>query len=214
MAKFPEPPDVAFLRALTPVTQNIPAGTVVARIFFSSGDHPTTWDAFRYFGPTNSRFDHQLCDKNNQPFFQERGIMYLAVGAESIPTCLAEVFQTVRIIDRFAKNPILTGFELAESINLLDLSGPFCTAVGASTAINSGSRIRARRWAQQFYAAYPEIDGILYGSSMYGNSPAIALFERAARAIPSRPVFHRALQDSLLDNVLTETARKINYNLI
>ena len=214
MSKFPEPPGADLLGTIPAAIHTLPAGTEVARIFFAGGDHPTTWDRFRYYGPTASRFDHQLADDNGQSHVQGRGIMYLAEGSESIPTCLAEVFQTTRVIDRYSRNPILTGFELADSLMLLDLRGAFATAIGASMAIHSGPRPRARRWAQQLYLAYPELDGFLYCASMYGNEHVIALFERGQRGIPKRPVFHRELKDPALANILTETGQKIGYSII
>ena len=211
MAKFPEPPGVDALSAIPGVTQVLPAGTPVARICLAGGRHPTRWDRFRQFGPTASRFDHQLTDASGAPHAQARGIMYLAEGNLSIPTCLAEVFQSTRIINRHASDPILAGFELAAPLTLLDLRGPFATAIGASMAIHSGPRPRARRWAQQLYEAYPDVDGIYYCASMYGNAPAIALFERGAHAIPARPIFHRELRDAALANILTETGQRIGY---
>ncbi len=214
MPKFPEPPEIDSLRQIPPEIQVLPIGTTVARIFFAAGAYPTTWDTFRYYGPTASRFDHHLVDTNGHPHVQTRGIMYLATGSESIPTCLAEVFQVTRIIDRTSRNPILIGFKLAAPVTLLDLRGTFVTAMGASMVIHSGPRPRARRWAQQLYLAYPNVDGILYCSSMYGNKPAIALFERAQQAIPKRPIFHRELKDPILANILTETGRKIHYAVI
>lgn len=211
MAKFPEPQRVAALRAILAQTTMFEAGTIVARIFFMGGDYPTTWDQFRYFGPTASRFDHHLLNEQGEPSVQKRGIMYLAAGIQSIPTCLAEVFQTSRTIDRQSRHPVLACFALTKDVILLDLRGAFVTAIGASTAIHSDPRPRARRWAQQLYAAYPTIDGLLYCSSMYGNAPAIALFERAKRALPQRPVFHRSLDDPALTYVLVKTGRKIRY---
>ena len=211
MSKFPEPPGVDTLAAIPAVTAVLPAGTTVARICFGGSRHPTHWDRFRQFGPTASRFDHHLPDVGGAAHTQARGIMYLAEGRLSIPTCLAEVFQSTRIINRHASDPVLAGFELAAPLTLLDLRGTFATAIGASMAIHSGPRPRARRWAQQFYSAYPTVDGIYYCASMYGNAPAIALFERGARAIPARPVFHRELRDAALANILTETGQRIGY---
>jgi hypothetical protein len=214
MARFPEPPGVEALRAIAPVLQRLPAGSVMARLCFAGGPFPTSWDAFRFYGPTTSRFDHQLPDEEGRAQRQGRGIMYLATGQEAIPTCLAEVFQATRVIDRHARDPVLGGFELAAPVTLLDLSGPFATAIGASMALHAGPRPRARRWAQQLYEAYPAIDGLLYCSSMYGNAPAIALFERGARAIPARPVFHRELRDAVMTSILNETARVIGYAVV
>jgi|GEM_PF-4915490 len=115
--------------------------------FFAAGDYPSTWDAFRHYGPSASRFDHHVPDDDGVPQVQERGVMYLAAGSESLPTCLAEVFQATRIIDRYSRDPILAGFELRDSLTLRNLRGTFATAIGASTAIHSGQRPRARRWA-------------------------------------------------------------------
>jgi hypothetical protein len=214
MAKFPEPPGIEALRQVPVVTQELPAGTSVARIFFAAGDYPGAWDSFRHYGPSASRFDHHLLDDDGLAQVQDRGTMYLAAGSESIPTCLAEVFQATRIIDRYSRDPILVGFEQADSLTLLDLRGSFATAIGASTATHSGPRPRARRWSQQLYLAFPAADGMLYCSSMYGNQSAVVLFERGMRAIPKRPVFHRQLKDPALANILTETAKSIRYQLI
>lgn len=214
MAKFPDPPGIEVLQKITPVTRTLAAKTMVARIFFASGRYKVCWDEFRYYGPTNSRFDHHLPDVNNNGLLQDRGIMYLATGSKAIPTCLAEVFQLSRVIDPNRNTPILVGFELSTPLTLLDLSGAFATAIGASMAIHSGSKPRARRWSQQLYAAYPEIDGILYSSSMYANKPSIALFDRGQKAIPMRPVFHRALNSVELANIIIETAGEINYQVL
>jgi hypothetical protein len=213
-AKFPEPPTIDELRKIPPVISVFPAGTVFARIFFAGGRFPGTWDAFRYYGPMSSRFDHHFYDSKNQPCEQERGIMYLSAGAESIPTCLAEAFQIARVIDRQSRIPHLVGFEIANTVSLLDLRGVFSTKIGASSAIHSGQRPRAQRWSQALYLAYPQIHGILYCSSMYGNHPAIALFERAKNCIPPRPIFHRELLDPVLLQVITETGEKIGYGII
>ena len=214
MAEFPEPPGVEALRAIPPVLHHLPQGTTMARLCFVGSEFSTSWDTFRFYGPTTSRFDHQLPDEQGRARVQDRGIMYLATGEEAIPTCLAEVFQATRLIDRRARDPVLSGFNLAGDLTLLDLTGPFATAIGASMAIHSGPRPRARRWAQQLYEAYPDIDGLLYCASMYVNAPAVALFERGARAIPKRPVFHRELRDAVMANILTETGRVIGYEVV
>ncbi|VAX14571.1 hypothetical protein MNBD_GAMMA24-1593 [hydrothermal vent metagenome] len=214
MAKFPEPPEVKDLRVLSPQIDILLAGTEVYRIFFADGDHPTRWNQFRYFGPTASRFDHHRPGPGNVGIRQNRGIMYLAQGPEAIPTCLAEVFQTTKVIDRHSRNPVLCGFKLMEDVPLLGLRGTFPTVMGASMAIHSGARPRARRWSQCIYDAYTQIHGIHYCSSMYGNEPVIALFERAVYTIPAHPIFHRTLNDRVLDNILIGTADKIRYQLV
>ncbi len=211
MPKLPEPKSIQALQQIEPRIITVKAGTEVSRIFFSDDEHSTAWDEFRYYGPTQSRFDHQLPDEKNNPCLQDRGIMYLATGNEAAKTCLAEVFQEKETIDRNSRLPVYVGFALEAEICLLDLSGNFVTTLGASTAIHSGTRSRTRRWAQKLYDAYPQIDGLLYCSSMNGNAPAIALFERGAGAIPPNNLIHRELRDSAMASVITMTAHELDY---
>jgi hypothetical protein len=49
---------------------------------------------------------------------------------------------------------------------------------------------------------------------MYGNAPAIALYERAQRAIPARPLFHRSLNDPALHQIILSTGVHINYGIV
>ncbi len=207
MAKFPEPPPPEALAQVSAEIRNVAAGETLWRLYFRGGRHPTFWNGFRSFGPTGSRFDHQLPPA--QP--QERRILYCATEG---PTCLAEVFQDSRVIDRAARDPWLAAFELIQPLSLLDLSGLWPTRAGASMAINTGPRPRARRWAQAIYQAYPDIQGIFYPSSMHANRPAIALWERGAEAIPPVPVFHRPLLDPSLLPVLSRVAHDLGYGLV
>jgi len=50
-------------------------------------------------------------------------------------------------------------------------------------ALNSGPRPRARRWSAAIYDTYPHIGGLWYPSSMYGGTPAVALYERIEDAL-------------------------------
>jgi hypothetical protein len=213
LAKFLNPPSVKTLQSIPAVIHSLKADTEVARIFFAGGSHPTTWDAFRYFGPTSSRFDHHQLQAGKAAI-QNRGVMYLAEGQQSIPTCLAEIFQATRIIDRHHKQPVLAIFKTTKDLALVDLRGTFCTTLGASTAIHSGPRPKAQRWSAQLYSAYPAVDGLYYCSSMYGNAPAIALYERAQRAIPARPLFHRSLNDLVLHQIIMSTGAHITYGIV
>lgn len=213
MPKTDEPLPLEELRTLTPTTATLEKGEQVYRLFFAGGEHPTTWDAFRHFGPTASRFDHHLLDTHGVAQEQSRGIMYLASGSQAIPTCLAEVFQTARIIDTRSRAPVLCCFALEADVTLLDLTGAFATKLRAST-IGGCDRALARRWAQRLYDAYPDTDGILHTSSMYPGQPAIALFERGAASLATRPLFHRQLQDLALTSVIEQTAQKIGYLVV
>ena len=137
--------------------------------------------------------------------------MYLA---DWPTTCLAEVFQATRVIDRKRDEPWLTGFETARDLRLLDLTGAWPTRAGASMAINAGPRPRAQRWSRLIYETYEDIDGLHYCSSMHANEPAVALYERARSALPAAPIFSRALADAALLSRLDAVSLRLGYALI
>lgn len=210
MSKFPEPPGVAVLRAIPPQTLILPAETALARIYFAAGSHPSRWALFRSFGPVDARWDHHVPDGRGSGAEQSRAILYCA---PDIDTCVAELFQATRRIDRARAAPWLVTFALREPVTLLDLRGTFATTIGASTAIRSGPRSRTRAWARELYEAYPNVQGVHYGSSMNGHAPAIALNERALAAMPLLPLFHRALNDDMLVDILQHIALRLSYGL-
>lgn len=210
MSKFPEPPAVAALRNIAPQTIALAADTPLARIYFAAGPHPSRWNQFRSFGPTAARWDHHLPDARDAPSEQSRAVLYCA---PDVDTCAAEVFQGTRRIDRTRNAPGLVIFALREAVTLLDLRGAFATKIGASTAIHSGPRARARPWARELYDAYPDIQGLYYGSSMNGHAPAVVLNDRAQRTVPERPQLHRALNDDMLVEVLARIALRLSYGL-
>jgi hypothetical protein len=127
---------------------------------------------------------------------------------------LAEVFQAKRRIDVRAAHPMLATFEIAREVPLLDLTGLWPTRAGASTAIHSGPRPRAQAWARALYDAFPRTDGVLYCSSMNANQPCIALFERAAAALPPLPTSNDALSNPLLRALLLRFATRLGYRLL
>lgn len=212
MAKFPNSPGIAALSALIPAIHVLPAGSTLARVYYARSPYPQSWNQFRYVGPLNSRWDHHLPNVDGNPRAQERGIYYAAADAK---TCLAEVFQATRSIDRVFQAPRLAVFETQAMLKLLDLTGDFATRMGASMAIHSGHRGRARGWARDLYDAYPQAQGILYAASMAGGTPAMAFNERALKVpfFPAHPEFHRALEDDALSDPLKHAARGLGYAL-
>src|SRR5271170_3478453 len=100
MAKLPEPPDPLGVPA---AIKTLKRGTTLWRIYFAGGAHPATWGGFRFYGPTNARFDHHA----RPPSVQARGIIY---AASDLVTCLAEVFQATRVIERASGDPWIVGF--------------------------------------------------------------------------------------------------------
>ena len=182
-------------------------GTVLWRIYYRGGAHPAVWNRFRRWGPVpNMRFDHHSSPARQQG----RGIAY---GARRVYTSIAEVFQDTRTIERSRNRPWLVGFELTRNVSLLDLTGTWSTKAGASMAINSGRRDRARAWSLRIYEDYPAIEGLYYPSSMDSNQPAIALYERAQNGLPARPLLHRALTDPAVNGAVVKAALLFNYGV-
>ena len=211
MAKLPEPPPVARLKRIPPDLATLPAGTKVWRIYFRGGRHPATWDQMRYYGPVASaRFDHHL----EPPGLQDRGILYAATGNDAIATCVAEVFQDTRLVDTRRNEPWLAAFTLMEDVSLLDLTGKWPARAGASANINSGPRPRCRRWSRAIYNAYPDLGGLYHASSMNGNEPAAAIYERASTSLPRSPVLNRPLSDAPMLGPLEKIAAGLGYALI
>lgn len=205
MAKFPNPPSQDRLAKLGPRVRILPVGTELWRIYFRGGKHPGTWDGFRFFGPVDARFDHHV----PPPHDQTRGVIY---GATEIETCVAEVFQATRILDRQRNDAWLVGFQLGRDVILHDLTGTWPTAASASMAINTGPRVRAQKWSRAVYEVYVDVEGLRYCSSMNANHPAILLYERAEDVvITATPFFHRALVDPMLFTPLRNAAADLGY---
>lgn len=209
MAKLGKPPAADVLRGLEPPRKIILGGRdKLARIYYASGSHPVAWNAFRSWGPArNARFDHHLRDDAGEPHPQSRKILYCATQGI---TCIAEVFQSTRVVNRFDNDPYLCVFSPKRDLTLLDLTGRFATQMGASLAIHSGPRHWAREWACALYEAFDH-DGLLYLSSMDPGAPAIALNERAEDAMPDAPLSNRPLSDPLLTDVIDAHTHKLGY---
>ncbi len=202
----PPPPELPKLRLRDRKT--LAAGTMCWRVYRAGGPHPTTWGEFRHYGPAaTGRFDHHEPPPHDDP---ERAISYLALDAVG---AIAESFQGLRLIDRRRQAPWLVGFELAEAIDLLDLTRLWPTRAGASQAIATGRRATAQAWSRAIYRSYPEVAGLLYRSSMAGGSSNVALYERAQPAVPRQPTIHVPLDHPGLSLPLARAATRLGYGL-
>ena len=185
----------------------VPSGTLLWRVHFTGGRHATRWNELRHFGPLDARFDHHLPPAQ----VQDRGILYCSDIASA---ALAEVFQSRRIVNRRRRGPRLIGFRLTSAIEVLDLCGTWPTRAGASQALSTGSRKRARLWSQAVYEQYPTIVGLRYPTKMHGGAVSLALYERARGALAPTPNFDRALSDGAMTAVLLTAAADLGYAIV
>ena len=85
---------------------------------------------------------------------------------------------------------------------------------GASQAISSGPRDRARAWAREIFTAYPDVDGLWYRSSMDAGAPAVCLWERSANALPAQPWVHLPLSSAALALPVARACRQLGYRFV
>jgi len=188
----------------------------IYRIFKTSGAHPASWQAFRSFGPLiGGRFDHHVPPKRDSA---TRAVLYGAVNAgdeAAIATCLVEVFQATRVIDRFDQAPYVAAFRPSRPVRLLDLRHRWPARAGATQALNSGPHSRSHRWSRKIYASYPNIDGLMYPSAVAGIGGAnVMIFERALDSLPRQPLFNLPLTHAALVLPLKRAADRFAYDLV
>jgi hypothetical protein len=182
---------------------------VLWRVYRAGGRHPVVWSRFRSFGPlATARFDHHPPPALEDP---DLAILYAALD---VTGAVAEAFQVSRTIDRSRQEPWLVGVETVRVIAALDLAGTWPTRAGASQAIATGRREIARGWSRAIHATFPEIEALLYRSSMAGGSRNVALYERAADAIPAHPIVHVPLTHPGLDVPVRRLADRLGYELL
>lgn len=82
--------------------------------------------------------------------------------------------------------------------------------------LNSGPRPRAQTWSRTIYEAYPDIQGLLYPSSMHASREAVALYDRSEIAMPDAAgiQFHRSLDDRALLPLLDQASAELGYRVV
>lgn len=215
MAKLPWPPGTDLLQAVREPHDVVALApvTALARIYRAGGAHPMSWHGFRTVGPiATARFDpHPVTQAESPRPAPGYGVLYAGL---TMRTALAEVFQAARVVDRQTGAPWLAVFRLRRAVRLLDLTGTWPTRAGASQAIASGRRDRARAWARAIFAAYDDVDGLWYRSSMDAGRPAVCLWERARPALPSRAEANLPLDAPALFLPLARAARQLGYLIV
>ncbi|MGM1062040.1 RES family NAD+ phosphorylase [Saccharothrix sp. Mg75] len=217
MPRLPMPPSPAVLQAGLRRTEDIVAvhrATRLVRVFHVKGMHPQRWNSFRYTGPLpHAAFDPQPLGEGGAPTTSsEHGVLYFSL---SVRTSIAEVFQSVPVVDRRTRSPFLVVVRPRRTLRLLDLAGLWPTRVGASQEISSGPSSHTHAWARAIRTAYPELDGLWYRSSMDSGAPLICLWDPpAASALPSFPDVLLPLEHPGLDLPLERVCEELNYTLL
>ncbi|MGI6873564.1 RES family NAD+ phosphorylase [Amycolatopsis sp. 3B14] len=217
MARLPLPPSraelVAALRADVDIVTVAPTRRLV-RIFTAGGNHPQQWNTFRYTGPLpHGRFDPQPPSRDGRATADPgHGVLYFGL---TVRTSVAEVFQTTSLVDRRTRLPRLVVVRPSRPLRLLDLTGLWPTRVGASQEISSGPKKITQAWARAIRAAFPELDGLWYRSSMDGGHPALCLWDPpAGEALPLAPDVLLPLDHPGLDVPLGRVCEELNYVLL
>ena len=217
MARLPQPPSVTALKSLLRAAEDVvavPRTARLVRVFAAGGRHRQRWNSFRYTGPLpHARFDpHPLSADGGPTTTKDHGSLYFGL---SVRTSVAEVFQSTSIVDRSTRRPHLVVFRPRRTLCLLDLGGLWPTRAGGSQEISSGAKIMTQAWARAIRAAYPDLDGLWYRSSMDSGDPAICLWDPpAAGALPAAPDVLLPLDYPGLDLPLARICDELNYTLL
>jgi RES domain-containing protein len=216
MSRLPPPPDRATLKALLRPHEDIVAvhtGTRLVRVFAAGGVHRQRWNTFRRNGPlSHARFDPHPPSPDGKPHDVDVGVLYFGL---SVRTSIAEVFQRSSIVDRETRRPHLVVLQPRRTLRLLDLCGLWPTRAGASQEISSGPKECTQEWARAIHAAFPDLDGLWYRSSMDSGEPAVCLWDPpAADVLPDSPEVLLPLDYPALDQPLSRICDALNYTLL
>ena len=127
---------------------------------------------------------------------------------------LAEVFQAGRVIDRHTGTPYLAALSPERPLRLLDVRGTWPARAGVRQILNTGSHRRAHEWSRQSYTDYPDLDGVLPLGRSGHHRRDIMLYERAAAALPTRPLLNEPLTHTGSVLPLRRAAHRFGYLLI
>jgi hypothetical protein len=216
MSRLPQPPARAALKSLLRPHEDVVAvhsGTRLVRVFAAGGRHQQRWNTFRTTGPLpHARFDPHPLPIGGGSATGDVGVIYFGL---SVRTSVAEVYQQTSIVDRVTRRPHLVVLQPRRTLRLLDLCGLWPTRAGASQEISSGRKDVTQVWARAIHAAYPDLDGLWYRSSMDSGEPAVCLWDPpAGDSLPASPEVLLPLDHPGLDLPLSRICEALNYTLL
>jgi hypothetical protein len=175
----------------------------------AAGVHPTRFGQMRDFGPLRTaRFD-----PHPEPASAGSGEL-VCYAAHTLLTAVAERFQHNRELRRADPHrPTAYAWFPTRDLSLIDFTGPGAVALGAAHALSGYRNDVTRRWARAIRAAWPDIDGLLYSSSMTGE-PCLALWAPATDTFPSAPQFSRGIDVPAPEwqDALRAITARLNYD--
>ncbi|MEJ5943851.1 RES family NAD+ phosphorylase [Pseudokineococcus basanitobsidens] len=211
MTHLPDPPSRSELRqrGFTPV--ELPAGTPLWRVHMAQGSHALPWDEPRRYGPVD-RFDP------HPPTPQVHAGVGVLYTATTLVTCLAEVFQATRVINRTHLRPTATSWLTTRDLTLVDLQGQAALRLGAAESINgTARRSQTQAWARALVDAFPAVDGFWHRSAMDGGHCACLVVGSqadATTALPAHPDFSRPLDEVAMGDAAAQAAGLIGYDVV
>lgn len=117
------------------------------------------------------------------------------------------------VTERRLAERILTRIELAAPVRVVDLRGAHLRQLGADARLLAGEHAPAQRWSRAIFEHPAAPDGILYRARHDPAQSALALFERARRALrPHRT--RRALTAPENADLLARLLKKYGLGLL
>ncbi|MBK9179787.1 MAG: RES domain-containing protein [Acidimicrobiales bacterium] len=83
------------------------------------------------------------------------------------------------------------------------------TRAGGNQAIRTGPRGVCRDWSRAIYRHHSHLQGLAFGSAVWGPGRCLALWERAAPAFPAAPAATRQLDDPALSLAVMDAAHRL-----
>lgn len=188
----------------------------IVRIYASEGQHKTFWNQSRHWGPTIARFDHH--PEGPAQVHEDHSVWYGALEVDDrngdptgLSTSVAERFQDSRTLPIADSTMSLVICQVAQNILLLDVESVWLSQAGGNSAIAAGPRDASRAWAREIHEKYPDIDGVVWKSSVYPPGRAVVLWDTSEPVFAITSLLNRTLP--MLRSNLIPVANHLGYQI-